>query len=254
MKTSLTIGRHLCGAILVFNLLFIAAGHAADVDVKTYNTNNVAATTFYKGDDGYAVATVTCNNPPVTPQYAWSGDVIPQNAAAVWLQTTRLGLNTATVVVTGTTADGLSFNGSGSADFTVIDGPRCDNPHAVNETLFECHHYASDTEGTACSTIEVIKNVLSGASCDKHPGRTGLEQCNVHVTGQPGVAIQTFYEALCPGGTVSWSLWVALFQGCGTDCDIQALTKACQTTNPGPATQIDGPTNRGIKNEIGNCP
>jgi len=122
----------------------------------------------------------------------------------------------------------------------------CDNPHSLSATIYECLHYVSDPLGTACSTTQVIKDVLDTMTCDTHAGGTCAGICNLtdNTNNVPEI-VQTVIQASCPGGTVAYSTWKTVYAGC-TDCSSTPWQVSCTTGTPsGP--QVAGPYPRGLK-------
>lgn len=127
--------------------------------------------------------------------------------------------------------------------------PRCDNCHAVTATLYECHHWADDPDGTDCSRSLCIENQLDSATCDFHDDRSGKPQCdNKVVTGAE--VVQRIRTASCPGGTVSWVTWITIYSGCDDECKANTWLKACETSSCD-GTLKRGPFNRGEKKKCG---
>jgi len=103
--------------------------------------------------------------------------------------------------------------------------PVCDNCQEYQRTFDECHHWANDPDGAACSVIECIHNVICSASCTHHDDRTGPPHCDTAlVPGEPE-AIQYSYWMPCPGGVVSWHVFWEPYDGCGETCN-RRLPKA----------------------------
>ena len=242
-------------SMLIFHLIWLGICKAADVDVFTYDPDDltVVKTTFFLGERGVAKATITCTNPVSDAQYLWSDDVLPENSATVNLRTDRLGANKASVVVTGTIAGSPDFNGSGSALFTVIDGPKCDNPHTISADFFECDHNFGAVDLDPCFTDAVIKNMINGVVCDFHPLRTGTQHCDVNTFTLNPLWIQTVVAAPCEGGVVFFQDFLPIFQGCST-CEGYPIRITCETTDPGNAPIIRVGEPRGIMGQINNCP
>lgn len=129
------------------------------------------------------------------------------------------------------------------------DQPRCDNCQPVQDSLYECLHYAGDPNGTPCSTTACIENTLDSASCQFHAANTGTANCNTDTTTGPEI-VQVVRQSDCPGGTVHWTNWRTLYFGCGSTCDPSPWEKACET-NSCTGTITMGPYNRGQKKKCG---
>ena len=140
-----------------------------------------------------------------------------------------------------------------------IDGqcvdPICDNCHTVSETMWECHHWESDPNGTPCSTVECIENVLNSATCDYKGDDWPCKRSNCDTTladgiPAPGEVIQTIHDSPCTGGTVDWELWYEHYYGC-IGCWIGGTLKSCEVfwCEDDPIPGRGGP--RGLKKECG---
>ena len=134
--------------------------------------------------------------------------------------------------------------------------PMCDNCHSVSDIIYECHHWATDPNGTPCSTIECIKNVMNTATCDYKGDdwpcrKSRCDTTLVDPLDPPGEIIQTIHDSPCTGGTVDWETWKELHYGCTEGCWLQAYTKSCEVfwcaDNPIPGR--GGP--RGSKKKCG---
>lgn len=109
--------------------------------------------------------------------------------------------------------------------------PICDGCHTISETLWECHHWVNDPEGTPCSTIECIENVMDTASCSHKDANwpCNKSRCDTLTVSpwEPEI-VQTIHRSPCPGGTLYWELWKKIYWGCGCDVCLPEITdKAC---------------------------
>jgi hypothetical protein len=139
-----------------------------------------------------------------------------------------------------------------------IDGvcvsPKCDNCHAVSDTMFECGHYPDAPEGSACAPNWCIVNSLDSALCD-YKGDDwpcpGLH-CDTDAVFPPVPAdVQLKVNGMClrsPPGVVHRELWVPGYVGCEF-CLRNNFGKACETWGcPGPVIETGG---MGFKTECG---
>lgn len=174
------------------------------------------------------------------------GTLNPMNAANTEFTGTKGGNRSIILEVS-------NVNGSSKAQKGLTIGePQCDNPHAFNDTIYECLHFVGDPNGTPCSTTEVIENILDTATCDYHPTRTCPANCDVNAGSGPEV-VQTVYASACPAQNVNWQDWHTIYSGCGTDCNSLPYRISCTT---GVATGLitRGPFNRGVRKVVDNCP
>jgi hypothetical protein len=132
----------------------------------------------------------------------------------------------------------------------TVQPPRCDNPHLVSDTIYECLHDVNDPDGTPCSTSQFIQDVINTWTCDNYPTRTCPPQCNVKVGTGPEV-YQYVYDGACPGGYVHMTDWHTIYVGC-TDCqpELPPWRVAC-TTSATTGALVDIQT-RGTRKE--KCP
>jgi len=133
--------------------------------------------------------------------------------------------------------------------------PMCDNCHTFSDTIYECHHWYDDPNGTPCSTIECIKNVMDTATCD-YKGDDwpcGKSRCDTTlVDGLPCEVMQTVHDSPCTGGYVDWVTWKKLYYGC-THCYAMHWRKSCEVfwCEDDPIEGRGGP--RGYKKKCGGC-
>jgi hypothetical protein len=132
---------------------------------------------------------------------------------------------------------------------------RCDDCHAVKDTLYECLHRADAVNGARCGTDDFgtsvcLTNVLDSASCNRHLSLRSPRCDNAEVFGY-GV-IQYATVAPCPAGTVDWQTWHTLYFGCGESCRPYTLRKACETTGCAQGDSYGtGVSNRGKRFQCG---
>ena len=133
---------------------------------------------------------------------------------------------------------------------STVVGPRCDNCQPVNTTFWECHHWASDNNGAACSTTLCIENIVASASCTFHPDQSGAAMCNAN-TATGAKFTQRIHKASCPGGTVNWVVGLDLTVGCSA-CNDNSIYVSC-VTGGCTSNLLRGPFNRGSRHVCG-CP
>lgn len=118
----------------------------------------------------------------------------------------------------------------------------CDNPHAINDLIWESGHFTPDTN-EACSTTQCIRDVINTSTCDTHAGSTCAGICNLK-DGPAGEVVQDLYAAACPGGNGPFVNWYTVNSGC-TDCGANTYRVRCTFFAPQNPVHIDGPSNRG---------
>jgi hypothetical protein len=107
-------------------------------------------------------------------------------------------------------------------DNGVCKDPMCDNCHLYSRTFNECLHYATDQNGTPCSTDMCISNVLIIATCDIHDSNCP-SKCTAKMQAAGTGCMQSVYICPCAGGYVDWHQFVTIYTCCGT----------CTGWNPG---------------------
>jgi len=134
----------------------------------------------------------------------------------------------------------------GTYTVTVLDYS-CKNPHAFQDTFYECVHYNDDTNGTPCLTDQVIMDVIDTSTCDMDTNNPCHGNCNLTDGTADGID-QSVYAADCPGGNVNWHDRETLYSGC-SDCDNAAVIRdSCLTgAPPSGSVRLDGPHARAKK-------
>jgi hypothetical protein len=122
--------------------------------------------------------------------------------------------------------------------------------------MWECHHGASDSNGTPCLTDTCIENMMDTNTCDyKGPDwPCPKSRCDTwRVFPWEPALVQIIHNSTCPGGTVNWEIWHQFYEGCTSCVEQEPITKACQTNscahNPYPVKN-----RRGSRRECGKCP
>jgi hypothetical protein len=113
---------------------------------------------------------------------------------------------------------------------------RCDNPHNVSESIWECHHFDTAQTGTPCSTTRVINSIIDTWTCVSHANRTGAPECNVRRDAGPELRL-FILDAACGGGTVSFTTWQTIYistqSGCANCVLSDGYGVACVTGQSG---------------------
>ena len=100
-----------------------------------------------------------------------------------------------------------------------------------SRTFEECHHLATQTDGSPCGETLCLVNVVETASCTTNPSGSADGTCDANFDLTQHEAEQRTYNSSasegCPTQDLSWNVFLTQTYGCGADCFSRELRDAC---------------------------